>query len=345
MGAHPRIDVESLRASVDLVELVSRYVTLKPDGHEFKACCPFHGERTPSFYVSPRKGFVHCFGCGVHDDAIGFLMRIEGLDFATAAARLGGGDFARAADWVAPAPVVHVPGDTWVPLLPVPDHAPALIGDDGWTVPIFNPKRGRSPRFKPAATYAYRSAAGELLGYVLRCEFPDGKITPQVTWCIGPDGRMQWCIAPFPRPRPLFGLDVLASKAQAPVLLPEGEKCALAGAGALPMYAVLGWPGGGKGVPYVDWTPLAGRDVVLWPDADPAGRQAMLGAADRSGATRYPGVAQMLARVGVRSMRYIDTEGQPRGWDIADALRDGWTARQLATWAAHRVCDLTVRRG
>lgn len=343
MGAHPRIDVEALRASVDLVDLVSRYVTLKADGHEFKACCPFHGERTPSFYVSPRKGFVHCFGCGVHDDAIGFLMRVEGIDFSTAAARLGASDFVRDVSRPAPAPVVQVPEDRWVPLLPVPDHAPTLVGDDGWTVPIWNAKRNKSSRFRPSHVFPYRGAAGELLGYVLRCEFADGKITPQVTWCIGPEGRMRWCIAPFPRPRPLFGLDVLAAKAYAPVLVPEGEKCALAGAGALPMYAVLAWPGGGKGVPYVDWSPLAGRDVVLWPDADLAGRQAMLGWRNLAGECRV-GVAQMVHRAGARSIRYVDTSGQPRGWDLADALEDGWSPKQLAVWAAHRVVDIDVVR-
>ncbi len=126
------------------------------------------------------------------------------------------------------------------------------------------------------------------------------------------------------------------------MLVVEGEKCALAGAGALPPYAVIAWPGGSKGIKRVDWSPLLGRDVVLWPDADDAGRQAMLGYEDYSGRL-HEGVAQLAWRAGARSLRLVDPDGQPKGWDIADALQlDGWTPRQLAAWAASRVVDLEV---
>lgn len=337
-----RVDVESLRARVDLVQVVSQYVALKKDGKEWRGCCPFHSERTPSFFVSPAKGFVHCFGCGAHHDVIGVVQRCEGLDFVDACKRLDGEVFAAQAQ---PAQVAAVPREgKWVPLLPVPDDAPALIRQDGWTVPIWNPKRMRHSRFQPARVFDYRDAASSLLGYVLRCEFADGKITPTITWCIGPDGAMQWCIQPFPRPRPLYGLDALAARPDAPVLLVEGEKCRAAGAGALPMYVAVAWPGGGKGVPYVDWRPLSGRDVVLWPDADEPGRQAMLGYSDYTGRF-HAGVAQHLHRAGVRSMRFVDVVGQPDGWDIADAIDDGWTPRQIAAWASHRVADVDVVRG
>ena len=350
-----RIDTDALRESVDIVDVVGAYVALRRDGNEWKGCCPFHQERTPSFYVSPEKGFVHCFGCGAHHDVIAFVMRHDHLEFRAACEKLGHRDYApvRASEPVA---VEAGPVKQWGPLLPVPDDAPDLLREDGWTVPIWNPKRavknssgeivgyGRHSRFRPTRADAYRNSSGKLLGYVLRCEFANGKITPTVTWCIGPDGAMQWCIRPFPRPRPLCGLDDLAAKPTAPVLLPEGEKCRAAGAGALPMYAVVTWPGGSKGIAHVDWTPLAGREVVLWPDADDAGRDAMLGHRDYSG-LQHPGVAQYLQRVGVKAMRYIDPEGQPKGWDLADGLNDGWTPRQLATWAAQRVGDLEVVRG
>nr|WP_246591083.1 DUF6371 domain-containing protein [Georgfuchsia toluolica] len=72
----------------------------------------------------------------------------------------------------------------------------------------------------------------------------------------------------FPEPRPLYGLDRLAAKPDATVLLVEGEKCADAAAEVLPEYAVLTWPGGCKAVKKVDWRPLAGRKVICWPDAD-----------------------------------------------------------------------------
>ena len=243
----PRVDTDRLRESVDIVEAVGRYVALKKDGPEWKARCPFHDERSPSFYVIPAKQFAHCFGCGWHGDVIAFVMRYDNLSFAEAVKKLGHVDFApeRGAQ---PAQVPEKPRDgKWVALLPVPADAPDLLHESGWTVPIWNPKRSKYSRFKPTRADAYRNAKGELLGYVLRCEFEDGKVTPTVTWCIGPDGAMQWAIQPFPRPRPLYGLDDLALRPDAPVLLVEGEKCRAAGAGALPMYVAASWPGGGKG--------------------------------------------------------------------------------------------------
>lgn len=337
-----RINVEALRARLDIVQVVGQYVRLKKDGKEFKACCPFHDERTPSFYVQPAKGFVHCFGCGAHHDVIGFVQRYEGCTFLEACERLGGDDFRPAPEAVPSRVEPPAPDTVWVPLLPVPAHAPELMQPSGWTVQIWNPKRGRPTRFKPEMVFDYRDSDGSLLGYVLRCVFEDGgKITPTITWCIGPDGAMQWAIRPFPRPRPLYGLDALATKPDAPVLLLEGEKCRVAGARALGGYAVAAWPGGTNGIRYVDWSPLAGREVVLWPDADPEGMRAMLGHVDGCGVA-HDGVAQLLHRVGVRSMRVVDPRGQPKGWDIADALAEGWTPRQIGVWAAERVADVEV---
>lgn len=73
-GRIPSEFIQQLLARVDLADLIGRYVPLKKAGTEFKACCPFHNEKTPSFTVSPRKGFYHCFGCGAHGTAITFLM-------------------------------------------------------------------------------------------------------------------------------------------------------------------------------------------------------------------------------------------------------------------------------
>lgn len=338
-----RIDVAALRARLDIVEVVGAYVQLKRDGREFKARCPFHDERTPSFYVSPAKGFAHCFGCGAHHDAIGFVQRYEGIEFLEACQRLGGERFAPSPEAV-PTRVAPPPPDAvWVPVLPVPEHAPELMQDSGWTVPLWNPKRERFTRFKPEMVFDYRDHDGSLLGYVLRCVFEDGgKFTPTVTWCIGPDGAMQWVVQHFPRPRPLYGLDALAAKPDAPVLLPEGEKCRAAGARALAMYAVASWPGGGNAIRYVDWSPLAGRDVVLWPDADPPGMATMVGKLDVRGNLAKEGIVHLLHKVGVRSMRLVDPHGMPKGWDIADAVAEGWTPRQIATWAAQRVHDVEL---
>jgi DNA primase len=75
---------QDLLNRVDIVEVVSRYVQLKKGGANYLGLCPFHGEKTPSFTVSPAKQFYHCFGCGVHGNAIGFLMAYAALGYVDA---------------------------------------------------------------------------------------------------------------------------------------------------------------------------------------------------------------------------------------------------------------------
>ncbi len=77
----PQSFIDDLVNRVDIVEVVDARVPLKKAGREFTACCPFHNEKTPSFYVSPAKQFYHCFGCGAHGTAIGFLMEYDRLEF------------------------------------------------------------------------------------------------------------------------------------------------------------------------------------------------------------------------------------------------------------------------
>ncbi len=83
-GQIPNNFIDQLLARVDIVDVIDKRVPLKKAGSEFQACCPFHGEKTPSFTVSPKKQFYHCFGCGAHGTAIGFLMDYERLNFVEA---------------------------------------------------------------------------------------------------------------------------------------------------------------------------------------------------------------------------------------------------------------------
>ena len=87
-GLIPQRFVEDLLDRVDLAELIGSRITLKKAGANYKACCPFHDEKTPSFNVRPDKGFYHCFGCGAHGDAISFVREFEGLGFTEAVEEL-----------------------------------------------------------------------------------------------------------------------------------------------------------------------------------------------------------------------------------------------------------------
>jgi DNA primase len=89
-GLIPKQFIVDLIDRADIVEVVGRRVQLKKAGKEFKACCPFHDEKTPSFTVSPTKGFYHCFGCGEHGNAVDFLMQYDHMDFVEAVESLAG---------------------------------------------------------------------------------------------------------------------------------------------------------------------------------------------------------------------------------------------------------------
>jgi len=80
-GRIPQNFIDDLVGRTDIVELIGARVPLKKSGREFKACCPFHDEKSPSFWVSPDKQFYHCFGCGAHGTALGFLMNYDRLSF------------------------------------------------------------------------------------------------------------------------------------------------------------------------------------------------------------------------------------------------------------------------
>jgi DNA primase len=73
--------IDELRGRLTLSDIIGRKVKLTRAGREFKACCPFHGEKSPSFYVNDAKGFFHCFGCGAHGDVVSFRMRHDNVTF------------------------------------------------------------------------------------------------------------------------------------------------------------------------------------------------------------------------------------------------------------------------
>ncbi|MFV2035099.1 MAG: CHC2 zinc finger domain-containing protein, partial [Halocynthiibacter sp.] len=89
-GRIPEKFIEDLMIRVDIVDLIDSRVPLKKAGKDYKACCPFHEEKTPSFTVSPDKQFYHCFGCGEHGTAIGFLMNYDRMSFPEAVRELAG---------------------------------------------------------------------------------------------------------------------------------------------------------------------------------------------------------------------------------------------------------------
>lgn len=195
----------------------------------------------------------------------------------------------------------------WQAVVPVPADAPP-------------PPETHSKLGRPTARWAYRDAAGAILGHVDRFDTPEGKTILPLTWCAKPGApRGQWRHKGFPPPRPLYGLDRLASRPQAPVVVTEGEKAADAATILLPDWVAVTSPNGSNSAATADWSPLAGRTVVIWPDNDAAG------------ADYAAQVACSLAALKVEARILALPTHLKEGWDAADAFAEGWdTARALA---------------
>ncbi|MCZ6497088.1 MAG: DUF6371 domain-containing protein, partial [Alphaproteobacteria bacterium] len=172
---------------------------------------------------------------------------------------------------------------------------------------------------EPTAHWTYLDARGRVLGYVIRFDADNGRkeILPR-TYCEGPEGRREWRWKGFPKPHPLYGLDRLAQRAGAPILVTEGEKAADKAAELFPDFVVITSPGGAKAAKKADWKPLAGREVFIWPDNDDEGR-------------KYAEVvARLCIRVGATDVRIIEVPAVFLDkWDLADPAPEGWETDAL----------------
>lgn len=312
-----RNNAREFLTTVDLVDIVSnKYgVTLRPRVGELVGLCPFHSDKNPSFSIKHkvRPQIWACPVCNKGGSAADFIMEAEGWDFAAAMKHLEEGV---TAGTIVPAkPREAASGEEWAPLLPVPPSA----GPADFT----HYRHGQ-----PAKVWPYKNAAGLLLGYICRFDFPDGKkdLFP-LTYCTN-GTKAGWRWKGFPKPRPLYGLPELAARPTALVLLVEGEKTADAARRLVPAAVAVAWQGGTNQIALADWSALAGRNVILWPDADTPGLAAMYGQLDRFGDLRE-GAAHLLAAVGARTRCILPPPTTPEGWDLADGEAEGWDSARV----------------
>jgi len=322
------IDFSAVKNSVSLSDYAGRFIELKKKGSEYVGLCPFHDDHNPSFRIYRGDDGVEryrCFVCGAGSeggDVIEFCKAIINVD-APEAVRILKGDMPPESN------KTHkrqkLPTDEskcWKPIIPVPDDAPEY--DPSRT---FSPNQGAFKKYNPVRQDPYYTAKGELICYVVRLEFDNGdKICPTITYCEGPGGECRWCAKRMPAPHPILGLDHLAARPKDSVLIVSGEKCKDYGDNHLPGFVTVTLLGGDHCVDKADLTPLRDRWVVLFPDADDSGRQAMLKTGRR------------LEKLGC-TIRYIDTKNLSKGYDLADLVDDGVAGEDLKKWCADRVKD------
>ncbi len=213
-------------------------------------------------------------------------------------------------------------GSLWIPVVPVPLMLP-------------EPPKAHLRRGRPEAIWTYRDERGAILGYV--CRFKNsggGKEILPLTWCRNSiTDQCEWRWMAQPRPRPLYGLDRLASRPDAVVLVVEGEKCADVGQEQLPDFAVVTWPGGARAVEKADWSPLKGRRVIVWPDCDAQQDKGgkLMPEAKQPGVLAAEKIAHRLKGMGCEaSIVKIPGPGKkPSGWDIFDAVQEGLKGKPL----------------
>mgnify|MGYP000443907894 CR=1 FL=1 len=231
MAGIPDEKLQELRDRIDIVELVSRYVGLKRSGKNFSACCPFHSERTPSFYVNPERRSYKCFGCGVWGDGLEFVMRIEGKSFIEAARQL-------ADMFGVQLPTVHTSASAAQQT--EKDEAYAILraaaelyreillrGDEGQLGRLYQQKRSISPELAEAFKLGYAPAPAEAGWDRLTRHLQHKRLSLQLAEKLGLVGRSE---------RTESYYDKFRGRLMFPVIQPGGTVIAFSGR-ILPEYA------------------------------------------------------------------------------------------------------------
>lgn len=286
-------------------------------GKEYTAPNPTRvDKRAGSLKVNIAKGTWCDFATGDKGgDLIDLVRYLDGGSEVDACNKLA--DFLNVTAGSQPTPATaSSKAPEWVAIQPIPEAAMSKI-----------PYKHRT-HGQPSRVWIYRDATGAALMVLYRFDLgadANGKLKKAfapLTWCrCSSDESYQWRWQSLPEPRPLLRLDKLAQLPAAPVVLCEGEKAADAAAELLPHYVATCWPNGIDGWGKADFSPLAGRDVLLWPDND----------ADNKGQQVMQVIGDHLRQLGatVRTVAIETFEPGPRD-DAADALAAGWTAEQLA---------------
>jgi putative DNA primase/helicase len=297
------------------------------EGHEWKVGS-LSGEPGRSLSINMNSGAWKDFaGDAGGSDPVSLLAAIRNVPMIEAAREIG----ERLRTGITSEGVTSTAKDkpaSWTPVVPVPENAPA---------PTF-----RHYRFgAPSKVWTYRDSEGRVIGHICRFDLPDGgkDVVPKC-YAANADGKREWRWLSFAKPRPLYGLELLAANPKAGVLIVEGEKAADAARTIAPGVVVT-WPGGGKAVRLTDWAPLAGRKVLIWPDQDlkawtPEDEEKSLippgfKVGDLWPQHKQPGMAAALAIKSAlegiaASVRIVEPPSRPDndGWDLADAVAEGW---------------------
>jgi putative DNA primase/helicase len=249
-------NAKELLTSVNIVDVINKYVPLTRKGSEYYGKCPFHDDHKDSLQVNESKQIFKCFVCGPGGDAISFLQEL-------------GNTFNESCDILE-------------------GHTTGIFDPIQRTVATRAKWQQTNPEYpanvishylydSPAQTWAYTDKYGYTIGYVCRFNFEDGS-KQTIPYVFATNGsRSEWRWMGFSNPRPLFNRHFIERYPDATVIIVEGEKCAEFGQSYYEpeRFIFTTWPGGSGAIKHVDWSPLEGRNVIKWADNDEPGKIAM----------------------------------------------------------------------
>ncbi len=353
----------------------------KPSKEGFKGLCPFHREKSPSFviYNSPKPNYI-CFGagCGEKGNVLTFLMKWKGIgfreafDYAREFANIPLEEYSPSVykpDLPTAKPVQYIPWN--LPVISPEIELPAV----GESILVHNPRKGTTHLNTPSHVHVYRTTNGDPLLIVLRFNRQGGgKYFHQVTWQKGgipahPNLKGHWYQIAFETnmQRPLYGMQDIPQWLQMNgrfILFVEGEKTRDAAAKMLPIdrlgILVLCNLGSTGAINKIDWSSLmealqtsSSKDkpisIILWPDAD-----AILDRFD--GTTVDPQEifvtkwqSEMLKGMeeygidphSIQFRKVSPEKDRESGWDLADALQEGWSNNDFIKWYLDNSCTIT----
>jgi hypothetical protein len=288
-------------------------------GREYVARNPKRADESPgSFSINLKTGAWADFATGDKGgDLIALIAYLEGCRPAEARDHLAAFLGLASSPQSVPAPPVAVStGKEWRALQPVPANAPE--------VPSAHSKMGA-----PSAVWTYRDAERRTLFLVYRFETRDGagvrKHILPASYCEGPGGRRAWRWQGLLEPRPLYNLDAMAARPEAPVVVCEGEKAADAAARLMPDCVAITMPNGAQSPRKAHWAPVRGRELLLWADADKPGRACMAIVAELALGAGAAAVRQ----INLAALAHARGSELSEGWDAADAMAEGWTPERM----------------
>jgi len=323
--------IDKILQNADLPAIVGSVTAIQQRGSEYLCKCTFHSpDNHPSMSIyhagnGSGRWRYRCFSCGEDGDALDFMREYFGLEFKEAIEQLNG-------------------GKVWTPKV---EPSPAQKSEPVKRVTGKPPEDAGVPNMemrqlgKPARTWCYRDEDGAVLGYVARYEHDGRKEIRVFSWGSRGDDAPKWGCGHWTKPRPLYGLDELAIRKDATVLIVEGEKACDAARQLLPSYVAICWPGGAQAWKHTELEPLRARKVLLWPDADEPGVECMNALAGILGDPK--GLACKVRIIDPFKPGENPEDEIPQGWDAADALAEGWTTEHLVEWAKPRASSFSLK--